>query len=245
MTFCGRRGDIYWGGEKKRQYDAFLVRFGLFVPFLVGNLVHVWDIPQSRFDTCKAIKLRPNASLKKRVLIADWAAVGGVMSLLLCGKYWDRLSAFGGLLILLPSIAMVVMGIILMREPPRVRRIRLVLGTHAWGSSDPATWGKSIRNDVVDPRIGFGVESYSALAERAIADEDWCKAMWAARLCVAVEDTRTGENLTDAILADQEVQICIRLVRRSPQRHKREFGRAPHLRQWLRCDPSVHVFEVS
>jgi hypothetical protein len=103
------------------------------------------------------------------------------------------------------------------------QRIRLLLGLHEWGTSDPATWSE----EVVAPKTAFGVESFADLAEKERAAGRWGEAMWAARLCTAVEDEAKGQALTDAILGDSEVVERLRLVRRQPQTRDKEFGPSP------------------
>lgn len=244
MTVTGRRAEIAWG-KKGRQYDTFLVKLGLVVPFVLGELLHIWDIPLTSLGACKAIKLRPDPVLKRRVLLSDWAIMSGIGLLIGCPFLWTKVDVFLGVASLILGLVLGVVGVVLWQESPRHRKIRLVLGPHSWGSSDPATWSKSIRRDLVDPKEAFQVKSFATLAKKAITDEDWCLAMWAARLCAAVEKTETGEELTDTILAEDDVQDRLAQVRRRPDEHRQEFGKPPPLRQWLKCDPATHILEIS
>ena len=68
--------------------------------------------------------------------------------------------------------------------------------------------------------------------------------MWAARMCVLSADKKVGEELTDAILDEEEVQAALRRVYRYPQDHDEELGKPPPLKRWLRCDPRDHIFEI-
>ncbi len=244
MSVAGRRGEINWG-KAGRQYDTFVVSFGIMVPFMLGDCVHIWDIPTTTVSGgCKAIRLRPDPRMKWRILLGDWAVMSSIGLVIgapfACGGvHWGL-----GVALSVPALPLLAVGIYLMWQNPRDRTIRLVLGRHAWGSSDPAHWGKSIRKDIVDPKAALGVKSFAALAKKAMAKEDWCTAMWAARLCVAAENADLGEELTDTILAEADVQDRLAAVRRDPQQHKREFGKAPPLQQWLRCDPELHILEI-
>jgi hypothetical protein len=60
----------------------------------------------------------------------------------------------------------------------------------------------------------------------------------------AVTLPAVGEELTDAILDEEEVQAALRRVYRYPQDHDEELGKPPPLKRWLRCDPRDHIFEI-
>ena len=98
--------------------------------------------------------------------------------------------------------------------------------------------------EVVDPKVAFGVESFAALAEKERAAGRWGEAMWAARLCAAVEDEAKGRALTDAILCETEVLEGLRRVRRRPDTRDKEFGAAPGLQKWVSGDPEEHILAV-
>lgn len=244
MSVAGRRGEVLW--KKGRQYDCFVVRLGLVVPIILGELVHIWDIPSTVLEGgCKGIRLRPDPAFKRRVLFTNWAGWSAFGLLIGCPFLWASVHTALGIVSLILGLACLVFAIMcLFAEGSRNRNIRLVLGPHSWGSSDPATWHKSIGKCVVDPMAAFEVETFAKLARRAIKKGEWSKAMWAARLCVLAEDKETGEDLTDTILDDAEIRNGIFQVARYPEDHKREFGKPPPLKHWLTCDPVDHVMEI-
>jgi hypothetical protein len=87
-------------------------------------------------------------------------------------------------------------------------------------------------------------EPYAALAEKERAAGQWAEALWAARLCAAVEDDVKGRALTDAILGDPEVAERLRRGRKRPQTRDQEFGPALGLRKWLSSDPEEHILAI-
>src|SRR5262245_55582557 len=108
MTFCGRRGELVWG-KKGRQYDTFLVNFGMALPFSLGEFYHVWDFPMTVFGSCKAIPLKPDNALKTKALLKDWMIVGGICVLVGCPFLW-KVHDILGIVSLLLGIALFVGG---------------------------------------------------------------------------------------------------------------------------------------
>lgn len=250
MTLSGRRAEVLWtagsfitGAGQQRQYDAFIAGPGFLIPLHVSKLVHVWDIPMTRFGECKAIRLRPDPEFKRKVQLTNRSILGAIVLLIACPFLWLGVHWLLGILTLVPGVALAVLAFMSSRDHPRDRMIRLLLGPHTWGSSDPATWHESICSDVVDPQV-LKVDSFAALAQEAIEAEKWGYAMWAARLCVAVENKKVGEALTDEILNDQDVRERLRIVSRNPSKRNGEFGKPPKLKHWINCDPEDHIFAI-
>jgi hypothetical protein len=252
MSLAGRRGEVLWSGGtfltgKGRQltYDAFVVRFGLVVPLALGELVHAWDFPMTKFGgPAKGIPLRPDPAFKRRVLTANWAGLAAVALLIaapvLAANDHPAPAAVA-------AVAGVAAGVWAYRSsgaPRRDRDIRLVLGLHDWGGSDPATWHPDLCREVVDPGEAFGAESFAALGRGALADGRWGEAMWAARLSVAVEGGADGEALTDAVLADPAAADALHRVRRRPGNRDEVFGPAPPLGRWVGGRPERHVLAI-
>ncbi len=250
MSLAGQRAAVLWnkggfvGSGRKFCYDAFVCGFGFIIPFQIRELVHVWDLPQTRFGSCKAIRLRPDPAFRRSVVRQNWwgggAIVLGIAGFVLAGKVHLGL----GFLLIFAAIALGAVAYFQVREGPRHRKIRLLLGPHAWGPSDPATWHKSICKDIVDPQKAFEVKSFAVLAREAIEDGRWGHAMWAARLCAAVEDREIGDDLTDEILEDEEVKERLPYVSRNPHERNDEFGKPPRLEPWITCVPGKHVFRI-
>src|SRR5207244_2429706 len=113
-----------------------------------------------------------------------------------------------------------------------------------WGSSDPALWHKSLRKAVRKPQALFKAPTFAAIAESAIAERQWGLAMWAARLCVALEDQQTGEQLTDTILDQGEVHTRLRRIVKAPGMRDTEFGKPFSVQQWIDGSPEDYIIDV-
>jgi hypothetical protein len=81
----------------------------------------------------------------------------------------------------------------------RNRRIRELLGRYELGHADPALLEEPLD---VRPKKMFGARSFAEAVETLLNDNRLEDAMWAARLCVSLEDAAEGERLTDEVLAE-------------------------------------------
>jgi hypothetical protein len=251
MSVAGRRGQILWkkgsflnGEGSQLHYDTFVVGLGFMVPFTLRDLVHIWDIPTTANGTCKAILLRPDPTFQRRVLVTNWCGWAALGLLVASPFLWRSIHGLLGMLAVVAAVGCAAVAIVCSRNQSRLRDIRLVLGPHTWGSSDPATWHEGIRAQVVAPRAARQVGSFAELAQQAIGEGNWGAAMWAARLCVGVEDEAVGERLTDDILRRDEVVQRLRRVRSHPERRDREFGSPLPLEQWINCDTSDYILGI-
>jgi hypothetical protein len=93
--------------------------------------------------------------------------------------------------------------------------IRCVLGPHEFGSSDPATWTRDLLKCVAGPQ-SYGAQSYTAAVPLLLDTGEFARAMWTARLAVALENRAEGEQLTDSVLRNAQVQQALKAVRRDP-----------------------------
>jgi hypothetical protein len=125
----------------------------------------------------------------------------------------------------------------------RDQDIRLVLGTHAWGSSDPCYWHDSLFS-WVKPAATLGAPTFADLARGWLAASQWSWAMWAARLSAALEDETYGEQMTDTILATAAVEERLRLVRKEPHSREAYFGSPPPLSAWIQGDLQTPLFTI-
>jgi hypothetical protein len=130
------------------------------------------------------------------------------------------------------------------RGDRRERDIRLGLGRHTWGSSDPAYWHPDLLADVVAPSEPFDVKSFAVLARRFLKAHEWCHAMWAARLCTALEDEEKGESLTTEILEHDEIAKKLAKARSDPARRDAAFGEPTPLSKWVQGVPENEIFTV-
>jgi hypothetical protein len=102
---------------------------------------------------------------------------------------------------LAPFVACGLGYIVLWVTDRRPREIRRLLGPHELGQSDPATWTAESLASVRLPPQMFRTESFADAVPMLLEKGDRSSAMWAARLTVALEDAKTGEALTDCVLA--------------------------------------------
>jgi hypothetical protein len=247
----GRRGDILWrknkfvGGGGRRDYDCYL-GWEFIVPLYPVRLVHTFGWEESR-SSARAIPLREDRRFKTKAMVDGWCApifvLSAVAVLLFC------CSGFSWPLTIISVVVLAASGACMLvfkgAKGTRDRDIRLVLGPHTWGSSDPATWHKRLLKKVVDPLEDLEVESFGALAEELIEKRTWVDAMWAARLCVAVEDEAMGEQLTDEILSRPKVADKLRWLRKAPWERREVFDDAPPLSDWVRGDLKAAIFKVN
>jgi hypothetical protein len=114
--------------------------------------------------------------------------------------------------------------------------IRLLLGCHEWGSSDPATWHPNLLQRVKSPAETASASTFVEAAKTAISKGDWCAAIWAARFCAALEDAKLGEELTNQILQNEYVVNQLRNLARHREpmvAHDERFGATPSLAKWV------------
>jgi hypothetical protein len=254
---AGRRGQIVWAnltlrGNGRRDYDAYEA-IGLVVPLVLLNPLHVFVFGR---DDGRAIRLNPERSFRLRAYLGDWCAVSAIVlptaaALTLCVALFHAIEedrpigifVFLTILFAVLSVVCVVVLVWLRQSDRRDRDIRLLLGTHTWGSSDPAHWHPDLL-DEVRPAHTFRVKNFAALARRALASRKWCEAIWAARLSTALEDEDAGEELTSEILEEPVVQQKLRKLHKDPGRRDKVFGEPPPLSTWVGGVPEEHVFNV-
>ena len=242
----GRRGEIVWkkapfiGSGGRRDYDAYL-GWGLLFPIYLTDAVHTWGWGRSG-NQAKAIPLRRDPRFRRMAHLQDTggpiAVLSGILFLPLC---CSGMSVTWTLVTLVTFIlsATTAFGSKFGRGR-RDKNIRLMLGKHAWGSSDPATWHRSLLAGVVEPSRN-GAATFAELVDAALDDGAYSTAMWAARICAAVEDRGHGEQLTDEILEIPAVREKLRRARSDPGSASREFGKVT-LSTWVSGDLSAPVF---
>jgi hypothetical protein len=150
--------------------------------------------------------------------------------------WWDqslvRIASgiLGGLMLILP----VVLRWWLELLDRRHRDIRLLLGRHPLGSSDPVDWTSANLQRVRSPQEIFGTKTFGEAVPQALESGDFGRAMFAARLTGALGNRAKGEELTDVILKHPQVATALERIRRKPP-SRDEF--LPHS-EWQ----SAHVF---
>jgi hypothetical protein len=259
IDFTGRRGEIVWQkpgllGGGRLDYDAHAA-ISLHMPLWAGDPYHTWGwgaVP----DRAYAIRLRSDRGFRWRALLEPWAFLAAFLLLvtvlltaLLGAIAWmeqkpvirHAIVIGAGVVALVACVAFLRLG---KRADRRNKDIRLVLGTHSWGSSDPAFWHADLASLLVDPRATKDGKSFAELARRFAAEKDWSRAMWCARLSTLREHEVEGERLTDELLATPDVRERLRRVRKKPERRDEEFGEAVPLETWVGGDSRQHVITI-
>jgi hypothetical protein len=251
--FAGRRGDILWrrpgvgGSGQRRDYDSY-AGWGYIYPVALTEPIHLFNISS---HTASGIPLRPDRGFKGAAFVQEWsglllilsALATPVLALVAAFKQiegepeWLRYAVLAGVAAVV-LVVTIVMFVRQRRADQPHRDIRLLLGPHAWGSSDPAYWDTKMHSAIVRPAEGF-----AALARQAIADKQWARAMWAARLCCAVEDFELGQKLTRDVLGQPAVRELLPRLRQDPAGRDRLLGDPIPLSTWVTVDPAKVVLE--
>ncbi len=228
---CRARGDLIWHnparGQRFHDFDAvfFLCLLGL--PVIPIRAAHVYRY-QVKFLAVEYEwhPIRWSAAL----LLRAWLRRASLAALL----YALPLGTLAGLallarpdpaarVVLWGSVAAViawpVIGGLLALRDRRNRDIRTVIGNWDLGSGDPATYDPAwvADKDFATPGPLYGTDTFAQGATNCIGWHNWWGAMFAARLCLLLEDRRQGEELTDAVLAEPEVREGIAAVRADPR----------------------------
>jgi hypothetical protein len=257
----GRRGEIRWekqnmlGAGGRLDYDCYEA-FGFMVPLYLRRLVHTSGWGQQG-DTCNAIELRSDRSFAVQAFLQDWCSVvciiafvaAPILAVLGFNRAVDQKPGVGLLyflscISLTLAVSCVVILIMLRRANRRHRRIRLVLGTHEWGSSDPATWHDEAIALVKPPQT-LNEASFESLARRSVANKQWPMAMCAARICCRIENQTAGESITDEILADPQVSHAVAKLEKAPGERHSILGPPISISLWIDNDPRSFVFLLS
>jgi hypothetical protein len=225
--FCTARYDAGWGWD-----DAVECAMFVFFPVWALRVVHVRTIPGGSFqsDSYEAIPLRWSDQLVRRVLLRRWFAGFVGLGLFILGMValvtvWPPEGAAARewavtkpiFSVLAPCL--VVAGFVgqwfLRPQILRERNIRRILGLHALGTSDPATWVDEDLAKMRDPKSLFGTDTFAQAVPKLLEAGAWNGALWAARLSAALE----GESgaLTDQVLRQPGVQEALAQFRRDPR----------------------------
>lgn len=235
-NLCKARGVTPWG-----DCDAVECFTFLYVPILPFKAVHTYNYSTGRpialgdSATYQQMPIRWSLSLLFGAFARRWFGIigfaGGMMLFVAAFGWWDYFTkddpakvASGlalaswltsiGLVFLLAGLALLW----LMKQFDRRHvNIRYVLGCHAFGSSDPVHWPSTLLETLPGPQAIFNAPSYAQAVEEALNLGDWTGAMWAARLCTALENASNGEALTDRVLSHTHVQAALAAVKLNVQ----------------------------
>jgi hypothetical protein len=220
-AICKGRGFVRWGQEA--DCDSVVFVTALFVPMYALKTIHTYDWNGSH---CQAIPIRGSWALVvsaylRRILYGP-LTVGLLLTLVIGISLFDRGEGLEKMRVTLVLVIVPLLGVsgfgfwFLSHADQRCCKIRWVLGRHNFGSSDPAVWTEELLKTMANTRELFGKDSYAEAVFPALERKDFSRAMWAARLTVALENGDQGEELTDTILQDADVLAAIERIRRDP-----------------------------
>lgn len=217
-------------GQTKWDFDG-IDGFPPFVPVFALEPLHVWDWHMQSTEwswekrtsqyAYQAIPIRWSYELLLRTFLRVWLwlpMVTGLLVSMSCA-HW-LLARFAAFMLFAVSLAGLVL---LWMLDSRDRNIRLLLGWHRLGRSDPATWTDDLRSIIAPPRVWFQTDSFGAAAQSLLQQRRYSEAMWAARLMVALENRQAGDEMTARLLADSGVQEELARLRSADAAPSRPF----------------------
>jgi hypothetical protein len=226
-SFCSAAGDVYWGAEADRDAVECFVVFN--IPLFPLRAVHIFDdkvelgiasIVTGLFGrSMKHVPIEYRRDLFLRALFRRispplWItgsilAIFGILGENASEAWKIGLGVTGGFLL----IALAISTWILWWSDRRNKAIRYVLGRHEGGTSDPATWPQEQLGSVAIPNELFGTRTFSSAVTALMEAGRFSEAMWAARLCAALESRQEGEQLTGKILDNLDVREAVRQLK--------------------------------
>jgi hypothetical protein len=206
---CKAGYDVGWGAD-----DAVECFTLFYLPLIPLKSMHILAEKEALLMTrTQAMPIRWSNGLVGQVLLRIWSR-----ALLFFGIFFVPLGAltlaFASphdqpgfraqffYFVCLPPFVLGLAGCLWARgRARRTRRIRLLLGPHALGTSDPASWlEETVSRAVTSPKEMLGAETFAQASELFLSRNDFRRAMWAARLSTACENPPRGERLTDQVL---------------------------------------------
>lgn len=218
---CEARGFVDWGSGEE-DHDGVLAGCLLGFPVFPSRAVHTYDwhyVGPGAGWTHRQIPIRWSWGLYAAAWLHRtwiWVMVAGLglvaMASLVPDLSAQRRIALGAGGVLL-AVAGVMTRLRLGHADRRHRDIRRVLGRHLLGSSDPATWRADVLDQVRSPARLYGTSTHAEAVPALLGTGRYSRAMFAARLAVAMEDPRTGEQLTSTILHHPDVRGILERIR--------------------------------
>lgn len=202
--FRRRHGKQNWW-----DFDGF-DGFPPFLPVFVFEPLHVWDwhmhsteadwTKRTSLYAYRAIPLRWSPGLLARTFLLRWIWLPLVTGLLFSLSATHGLIAKAAGFWLFSLCAIVVAGLWMLNR--RDQQIRLLLGRHRLGASDPVTWTSDLLALVAPASAWFRTTTFAEACDLLLGQKKPAEAMWAARLCEAIEDPEQGRELTSRVLRD-------------------------------------------
>jgi len=227
ISMCPARGRVQWNRDHE-DFDGVECLVFLMMPIVPLRAVHVCRGPTPNpkaDDEPRQYPIRWSAGLLFRAIYGRWLwsifslAIITFIAGLNAPRAHERAEA--------STVALIFVGVfvcsrwVLRRTDRRNRSIRLLLGQHHFGSSDPVHWKSWRFEKGSNPEVIYGTATYAEAVPLMLERGEYSRAMWAARLTCAVEDRYLGESLTNTVLADERVQEAITSVQENPRAWRR------------------------
>ncbi|GEM_PF-1374927 len=233
-SYCGCAAAVSWEkpdtklstfiSGNRPDHDVVECFVIAFLPILP---LKAWHTYQWGGNVHQRIPIRRSSGLLLRAMLRTYLMIllpGSLALAFFCGIQvagdWARLGAgaftsdagigFAAGLVLFP--AALLQWISLRNADRRNRDVRLLLGPHDLGSSDPASWTEETLSAIRPSMFLKREEARTALTEGRFAE-----AMWGARLAVAKGES-WGGTLTDQILGTQALLEKLPALRKAPWR---------------------------
>lgn len=218
-AYSGFRAPIFWTAprfglfrsESRPDHDAIEAFVVLFIPVVPLRAFHTFEWSG---EHCRVVPIRMTRALIARAYLRTAllvpAGISFTAAIVAIIASFATLSPVviawtGGFIAAFAVFLGALRG--LDRCDRRTRDIRLVLGPHELGSSDPALWPPDVVEKTVSPDL--------AQAGDALARADFPHAMAMARLAVA-RGMPDGERLTGDILGDPRIAAILPALRKAP-----------------------------
>ncbi|MGH7168730.1 MAG: hypothetical protein ACRELG_00435, partial [Gemmataceae bacterium] len=208
---------VGWGSKDAMEWIVFF-----FMPIIPIKAVHTFEWNGNQYQ---AIPIKWSFGLMVRTFLGRWLwGLGGLGTLLLVFGVIDilnqRSQGLGLLVAAVPFLGLGILLFVVLRwTDARNKAIRRVLGANTIGNCDPAHLPTDTLEKIAgEPRLAHGADTFADAAHAYFRQRCYARAMWAARVCVALEDQAEGESLTDMILEDSDVIAALEEVRRDAQR---------------------------
>jgi hypothetical protein len=239
------RGILKWTSRWNcpADFDGLFCFCLFYLPLIPYRAVHAfdWYLSTGKFDFrsqekddtdfCRTFPIRWTSGLLLRTYLRPWLlAILYLSSCFLAGVAFGVVTGkltFTETRWFYPPCSAVVAAslgslLVLRATDRRERDVRRILGPAERYGGDPVTWTDERLAKAGSAQALFGADSYADAVEPMLASGEYARAMFAARLTLALGlrqgDPATGEQLTDRVLMDTGVQEALVEVRRNPER---------------------------
>jgi hypothetical protein len=245
------RGHVKWSNHWNcpADFDGLECFCLFYLPILPYRALHAYDWYKDAGEYnpnwggrtithgCRSMCIRWTFGLVVRTYLRAWLVVPALIGFmfLVGAVFGDRLETAKGWSFFLAGLLLTLIGVcgrfLLWLTDARNRDIRLILGPSEMFGADPATWTDDRLAKVRKPGKLFGADSYAEAVDLMLQEGEYARAMFAARLTVALGQRlgarSTGEALTHQVLTDPDVREALALVRRDRQRWYTVMNAAP------------------